>query len=90
MPRVSQQKSSTSGTNSRNNLMGFMIDILCYQNRQSAGEINDINDGRFSLVELVPELWYCAYSLIDLACCDTYWNEAIRRSHLSWYSRCLL
>ncbi len=27
--------------------------------------------------ELVPELCYCACSLIDLACCDTQWNGAI-------------
>ncbi len=56
---------------SPNNLMGFMMDALSCQSRDRAGEINDINDGCFNLGELVPDLWYCAFLLIDLACCDT-------------------
>ncbi len=55
--------STRTSTSSPNNLMNFMMDIL----RKSTGEINDINDGCFSSGELVPELWYCACSLIDLA-----------------------
>ncbi len=47
------------------------MDILSCQSRKSAGEITDINDGYFSLGELVSELWYCACSLTDLAHWDT-------------------
>ncbi len=61
----------SSGTSSPNNLMGYMVDILSCQCRKSAGKTNDINDACFNLGKLVPELWYCARSLIDLAFCDT-------------------
>ncbi len=64
-------ENQSSGTSSPNNLMRFMTDILTCQSRKSTGEINDIDDGFFNLGELVPELWYGACSLIDLACCDT-------------------
>ncbi len=29
------------------------------------------------VIELAPELWYCACSLIDLVCCDTSRSETI-------------
>ncbi len=77
--KVSQQARSmsehaqyqSSGTSSPNNMMGFMMDILSHQGRKSTDEINDINDGCFTLGEFIPELWHCACSLVDLACCDT-------------------
>ncbi len=59
-----QQQSS--GTNSPNDLMGYMMDILSCQSRKSTSETNEINDGCFNLGELVPELCYWACSLTDL------------------------
>ncbi len=50
---LSVTASQVTVTGSTNNLMGFMTDILSCQSRKSTGENNKINEGCFSLRELV-------------------------------------